>query len=71
MKFRIIPCIGNKIYYKIQIKSFLFWRDEVEVSDYGYGSVAHKEVFPTIKSAKDFAKSKYGSNAKYICFEIK
>ena len=59
MKYRIVPCVGAKVYYKIQVRVCLFW--------FNYGSVCNN--FSSIDNAIAVAKEMLGVDAVRVDFE--
>ena len=71
MKFRIVPCIKSKVRYKIQVKSWFFWSNLVDVRDYGYGAIHSVLKFDTIKEAAEYAEKRYGTSSRHVEFEVR
>lgn len=69
MKYRIVPCIGDKIYYKIQIKKLWWWFDLT----YGHYANFFGEscgAFSSIKLAQEDMLDNHGPSAKQVNFEL-
>lgn len=59
-KFRIVPVIGSRIFYKTQVKGFFGWSDETD------SNIFDDNVFGTITTARQYLRSKYGSSATIL-----
>ena len=68
MKYRIVPCVIDEIYYKIQIKGFFGWKDlPYDPYDVVFG---HKNrIHKSVRSAKDAMLKDYGTDAEQVDFE--
>lgn len=69
MKYRIVPCIGSKLYYKIQIKKFWGWSD-LSYDAYEVFIEKRPTTFPTIKFAQEDMLENYGKEVKQVDFEL-
>lgn len=54
--FRVVPCVGTKVYYKTQVKGFFGWKDETE------SNIFKDNVFSDIQTARDYIFERYGNN---------
>lgn len=64
-KFRVVPCVGVKVYYKTQVKRFFGWQDETE------SNIFDDNVFPSIESAREYLSDRYGRNITILDFTPK
>lgn len=69
MKYRIVPCVGTKIYYKVQLKRFLWW------SDMPYDNFAdflghENAIYASVKNAHEDVLKTYGTSIIYVNFEL-
>jgi hypothetical protein len=62
-QFRVVPCIGTKLYYKTQVKGFFGWKDETESNAFD------DNVFGSIKSARAYLEKRYGVKIIIHTFE--
>lgn len=71
MKYRVVPCIGEYVYYKVQIKKLFRWVVYKEYQDYCMAVLVNEPEFKTIKEAISFMEENFGNNAYRVDFEVK
>tara|TARA_R110000744_G_scaffold147612_5_gene260575 strand:+ start:700 stop:915 length:216 start_codon:yes stop_codon:yes gene_type:complete len=71
MKYRIIPCIGKKLQYRIQVRKFFVWHTFWTAEDYGVGWSVDIHTFNSIDEAVAFAKDTFGNRAENVLFVVK
>lgn len=64
MKYRIVPCVGSRIYYKTQRKCFIWWFDIGTVEHSIFGSIYSADIYGSVDLAIEGVRKKYGESAE-------
>lgn len=70
MKYRIVPCVGSRIYYKTQRKCFIWWLDISTGEHFTFGSIYSADIYASVDLAILGIERKYGESAKQVNFEL-